>query len=124
MLSLINSWFNEYRRIKYLINGSLHNFSIKEKIEEKYSDDEDGDNNNRDIEIKNQDLNNHIEVNNELGKNNTKFKKLDGKKNTNVNNNEINIYISKNNIDKPLAASSGIILSGNNNEKISINKKN
>ena len=124
MLSLNNSWFNEYRRIKYLINGSLHNFSIKEKIEEKYSDDEDGDNNNRDIEIKNQDLNNHIEVNNELGKNNTKFKKLDGKKNTNVNNNEINIYISKNNIDKPLAASSGIILSGNNNEKISINKKN
>ena len=118
MLSLIYSWFNEYRRVKYLINGSLHNFSIKEKIEEKNSDDEDDDdNNNKEVKIKNQDVNNNIEVN-------SKFKKLDEKNNSNVNNNGISIYISKNNIDnKSLAASSDIILTGNNKEKISISKK-
>ena len=30
MLILIYSWFNEYRRIKYLIDGSLHDFKLQE----------------------------------------------------------------------------------------------
>ena len=34
MLSLIYSWFNEYRRIKYLIDGSLHDFKIQENKKE------------------------------------------------------------------------------------------
>ena len=55
MASLIYSWFNEYRRIKYLVDGSLYNFAIKEYKKEKnyiVEEDEKKDEKDENIEVK------------------------------------------------------------------------
>ena len=66
MLSLIYSWFNEYRRIKYLIDGSLHDFSIqKNKNENNNIDDEEDEKEN-----KKENYNNENEQENKIKNNN------------------------------------------------------
>ena len=99
MLILIYSWFNEYRRIKYLIDGSLHDFKLQEnKLEiinkkNKNDDDEDDDET----------------IDNSNSKKDSK--KTDSKNNKNKKNikDGISIYISRNNDNKTLGGSSEII---------------
>lgn len=110
MLILIYSWFNEYRRIKYLIDGSLHDFKLQEnKLEiinkkNKNDDDEDDDET----------------IDNSNSKKDSK--KTDSKNNKNKKNikDGISIYISRNNDNKTLGGSSEIISTGGNHEKPSI----
>ena len=110
MLILIYSWFNEYRRIKYLIDGSLHDFKLQEnKLEiinkkNKNDDDEDDDET----------------IDNSNSKKDSK--KTDSKNNKNKKNikDGISIYISRNNDNKTLGGSSEIISTGGNHEKQSI----
>ena len=110
MLILIYSWFNEYRRIKYLIDGSLHDFKLQEnKLEiinkkNKIDDDEDDDET----------------IDNSNSKKDSK--KTDSKNNKNKKNikDGISIYISRNNDNKTLGGSSEIISTGGNHEKPSI----
>ena len=110
MLILIYSWFNEYRRIKYLIDGSLHDFKLQEnKLEiinkkNKNDDDEDDDET----------------IDNPNSKKDSK--KTDSKNNKNKKNikDGISIYISRNNDNKTLGGSSEIISTGGNHEKPSI----
>ena len=110
MLILIYSWFNEYRRIKYLIDGSLHDFKLQEnKLEiinkkNKNDDDEDDDE----------------AIDNSNSKKDSK--KTDSKNNKNKKNikDGISIYISRNNDNKTLGGSSEIISTGGNHEKPSI----
>ena len=110
MLILIYSWFNEYRRIKYLIDGSLHDFKLQEnKLEiinkkNKNDDDEDDDET----------------IDNSNSKKDSK--KTDSKNNKNKKNikDGISIYISRNNDNKNLGGSSEIISTGGNHEKPSI----
>ena len=107
MLILIYSWFNEYRRIKYLIDGSLHDFKLQEnKLEiinkkNKNDDDEDDDE----------------AIDNSNSKKDSK--KTDSKNNKNKKNikDGISIYISRNNDNKTLGGSSEIISTGGNHEK-------
>ena len=107
MLILIYSWFNEYRRIKYLIDGSLHDFKLQEnKLEiinkkNKNDDDEDDDET----------------IDNSNSKKDSK--KTDSKNNKNKKNikDGISIYISRNNDNKTLGGSSEIISTGGNHEK-------
>ena len=110
MLILIYSWFNEYRRIKYLIDGSLHDFKLQEnKLEiinkkNKNDDDEDDDETIDNLNSKKD------------------SKKTDSKNNKNKKNikDGISIYISRNNDNKTLGGSSEIISTGGNHEKPSI----
>ena len=110
MLILIYSWFNEYRRIKYLIDGSLHDFKLQEnKLEiinkkNKNDDDEDDDETTDNSNSKKD------------------SKKTDSKNNKNKKNikDGISIYISRNNDNKTLGGSSEIISTGGNHEKPSI----
>ena len=107
MLILIYSWFNEYRRIKYLIDGSLHDFKLQEnKLEiinkkNKNDDDEDDDET----------------IDNSNSKKDSK--KTDSKNNKNKKNikDGISIYISRNNDNKTLGGSSEIISTGGNHVK-------
>ena len=126
MLSLIYSWFNEYRRIKYLIDGSLHDFKIQEnKKENNNIEEEDESSNNEESEEKNKKINNNYnEINNEFENKNNVLKKLDTNKNFENKNSQdgITIYVNKNSLNKNIG-SSDIMLTGNNTEKLTIKKK-
>ena len=136
MLSLIYSWFNEYRRIKYLIDGSLHDFSIqKNKNENNNIDDEEDEKENKkenynneneqENKIKNNNNNNNIIINNiHVNKNNNSENK-EGKNISDSKNNQENImiYSNKNNISLSIEGSSDIILNGNYNRKFAFKKK-
>ena len=128
MLSLIYSWFSEYRRIKYLINGSLNDFKIQENKKENNIEDEiedynkERENNNKNSNINYNEVNNEIENNNNNINDNKKEeikKKLD-KKNSDDG---ITIYSSKNNLNKNLEGSSDIMLTENHAKKLNIKKK-
>lgn len=127
MLSLIYSWFNEYRRIKYLIDGSLYDFKIQEnkkeknvieEVEENYGKEDDFEKDNK-INI------NPNEKNNELGNMNNELKNSKVKKNIDEKNSPdgITIYVNKNSYSKTFGASSDIMLTGNNFDKLNIKKK-
>lgn len=126
MLILIYSWFNEYRRIKYLIDGSLHDFKIQEnKKENNNIEEEDESYNNEESEEKNKKINNNYnEINNEFENKNNVLKKLDTNKNFENKNSQdgITIYVNKNSLNKNIG-SSDIMLTGNNTEKLTIKKK-
>lgn len=126
MLSLIYSWFNEYRRIKYLIDGSLYDFKIKEnKKEQNDFEEDDESNNNEEKDEKNKKSNNGVGVNIKNGNKKNELKKINDKNTVDEQNlqNGISIYVSKNNTNKSLVASSELMLTGNNAEKIKIKKK-
>ena len=128
MASLIYSWFNEYRRIKYLINGSLHDFSIQKNMTNKNNDDDEEDDedcNNKDIKrkkikiINNNEINNIHETENNNSKNiNTKII-LDKK----YTKDGIIIYSDKTSKSISIEQSSNIILDGNFNKKIEFKNK-
>ena len=127
VLSLIYSWFNVYRRIKYLIDGSLHDFKIQEnKKENNNSEEEDENYNNEENEENNKKVNNNYnDINNEFKDKNNILKKLDTNKNLEDKNSQdgITIYSNKNNLNGKIASSSNIVLTENNTEKITIKKK-
>ena len=126
MLSLIYSWFNEYRRIKYLIDGSLHNFKIQENRKEKNDIEDDVENySNEDSEERDKKIIiNNNEINNESGNKNNEPKNLEKNKAEKQNfPNGISIYVSRNNLNKTFGGSSDIILTENNNEKINIKRE-
>ena len=126
MLSLIYSWFNEYRRIKYLIDGSLHNFKIQENRKEKNDIEDDVENySNEDSEERDKKIIiNNNEINNESGNKNNEPKNLEKNKAEKQNfPNGISIYVSRNNLNKTFGGSSDIILTENNNDKINIKKE-
>ncbi len=128
MASLIYSWFNEYRRIKYLINGSLHDFSIQKDMTNKNNDDDEEDDedcNNKDIKrkkikiINNNEINNIHETENNNSKNiNTKII-LDKK----YTKDGIIIFSDKTSKSISIEQSSNIILDGNFNKKIEFKNK-
>ena len=128
MASLIYSWFNEYRRIKYLINGSLYDFSIQKDMTNKNNEDDEEDDedcNNKDIKrkkikiINNNEINNIHETENNNSKNiNTKII-LDKK----YTKDGIIIYSDKTSKSISIEQSSNIILDGNFNKKIEFKNK-
>ena len=123
ILCLIYSWFNEYRRIKYLINGSLNDFKIQENKKDNNNIEEEIERYNKEIENKNNNSNNNevdkeLDNNNDLKKEETK-KKLDKK----ITEEGITIYSNKNNRNKIFEGSSDIMLTESNTKKINVKKK-
>ena len=126
MFSLIYSWFNEYRRIKYLIDGKLHDFSIQKSKKGKTIDDEEEkdneESNNKDIKEKKESnnknntnigINSIYEVGNNISKNVEKKNILDNNK----TGDGIIINSDKDKNSISIEQSSDIILAGNYNKK-------
>ena len=132
MFSLIYSWFNEYRRIKYLIDGPLHDFSIQKNKKDKNIDDEEEENNeeynNKDIKGKKESNNNNAnlgintiyEVGNNISKNVEKKNILDNNK----TGDGIIINSDKDKNSISIEQSSDVILAGNYNKKATFKKRN
>ena len=133
MFSLIYSWFNEYRRIKYLIDGPLHDFSIQKSKKGKTIDDEEEkdneESNNKDIKEKKESnnknntnigINSIYEVGNNISKNVEKKNILDNNK----TGDGIIINSDKDKNSISIEQSSDIILAGNYNKKATFKKKN
>ena len=131
MLSLIYSWFNEYRRIKYLVDGSLYNFAIKEfKNEKNFNEEidvkkEEKEEESKQVKSSKNENNNDNDINNENNKINMKNEiiKSDIKKNhkNKFFNDGISIYMNKNS-NKIVEGSSDNIITENTEKPIIKNK--
>ena len=108
MLSLIYSWFNEYRRIMYLIDGPLNKFEIKDIKNGKNNDEEEEEKNKKQKTKNSSNKNKNININKNI-------KKKDSK-------NDRVVYMNKNRTIKNIEGSSDAILT-DGAYKINIKKR-